>query len=243
MYKNNKIMALVPARGGSKGIPRKNIIPFGGRPLISYVIKSGLRSRYLDAVYVSSDSEEILEVAKKYGARILKRPKYLAGDKSATIDTEKHALQVLSKRGEKYDYLLLLQPTSPFTRHQDIDMAIEQLFKDGNDMLISVTSSHMPPDLLIFIKDRNLYFHNNKYFYDIRRQNLPQYYMFNGAIYIYKREIVLSAKSYPYIRGKTSAYIMPKHQSIEIDSPEDLLIATSIRRDIKKYAALHKSRK
>jgi CMP-N-acetylneuraminic acid synthetase len=244
MYKNKKIVAIIPARGGSKAIPNKNIIPICGKPLMFYAIQAGLTSKYIDDIYVSSDSDAILRIAKRHKAGCIKRPAKLATDDAKTIDAVKHAINYLAKTGREYDYIVLLQPTSPLRKSEDIDLAIEQIFKDKNDILISVTRSHVPPNLLIRVKSgNNLYFHDDKFFNDIRRQALPDYYAFNGAVYIYKKSVVLGNYAYPYISGKTSAYIMPAHRSVDVDSFEDLLTCELILKNIKSYDSYNKDKK
>jgi len=133
-----KILGLIPARGGSKGIPRKNIKPLGGKPLIAYSIEAGLKSRYLDKVLVSTDDEEIAQVARQYGADVpFIRPAELARDDTPTLPVIQHALRFLADKGETYDAVCLLQPSSPFRTPAFIDAAIEKYVRSGADSLVT----------------------------------------------------------------------------------------------------------
>ena len=141
MYKNKRILALIPARGGSKGIKDKNIIELCGKPLIAYSIDAAKNSKYIDDILVSTDSEKIAEVAKKYGARVpFLRPYELATDTSTTLDVVLHAIDYVNKEEKKYDTLILLQPTAPLRKTEDIDSAIEKFFlfeeKSNNERYI-----------------------------------------------------------------------------------------------------------
>lgn len=128
MINNKKILAIIPARGGSKGLPRKNIRELAGKPLIAWTIEAGRKSKYIDRLIVSSEDFEIIEVAKKYGAEIpFVRPKHLAEDESLGLDPVFHALRELPG----YDIVVLLQPTSPLRLTEDIDACIEQLIDSG----------------------------------------------------------------------------------------------------------------
>ena len=126
----NKIVSIIPARGGSKGLPRKNIVDLSGLPLISWTINASLKSKYIDRTIVSSDDAEILEIAQNHGAEIIHRPSNLASDSSTSEVVLEHALNVLDDQGTgKIDYIVLLQPTSPLRSCNDIDAAFEKLLK------------------------------------------------------------------------------------------------------------------
>ena len=127
MYKQKKILAIIPARGGSKAIPKKNIIDLLGKPLLYYSVKSAKESKYIDKVIVSTDDDEIAEIGKKLGADVpFLRPEEISGDKAKSIDAFIHAIKELEKLEEKYDYILLLQNTSPLRQSWHIDEAIEK---------------------------------------------------------------------------------------------------------------------
>ena len=134
------MLALIPARGGSKGIKGKNIIDINGKPLIAYTIEAGKQSKYIDDVVVTTDSEKIAEVSKKYGAEIpFMRPAEYAQDKSKTIVAVLHAIKELKRQDKVYDTLVLLQPTQPLRTSEDIDKAIELYFEKSCMSLVSVS--------------------------------------------------------------------------------------------------------
>lgn len=228
MYNGKTILALIPARGGSKGLPGKNIRLLLGKPLISWSIGQSLRSRYIDKVVVSTDSEKIASVARRYGAEVpFKRPKKLATDKAKSIDAVLHALDYMRKNGEDYDILVLLQPTSPLRTAEDIDRAIRFLFTKRTETVVSVCeanhpplwSNTLPPDLNMrkFIKSSII----NK-----NRQELARYYRLNGAIYVAWANYL---KKYRTFFGKdTYAYIMDSDRSVDIDTIMDFTVAGAI---------------
>ena len=183
--KRNKILAVVTARGGSKGIPRKNIVDLGGRPLIQHTISAARKANLLDRVIVSTDDEEIATVSLKCGAEVpFIRPVELAGDTSAHIPVIQHAVRFLEDKENYFvDYVMLLQPTSPFRTSSDIDGAIEVAISTNADSVMGVTEVEQHPFKLNLIDDGIL-----KSAFDvpkgyIRRQDFPRYYWENGAIF------------------------------------------------------------
>lgn len=141
MYKNKNILGLIPARGGSKGLPGKNIKPLLGKPLIAWTIKQVLASKYIDRVIVSTDDKEIAEISEKYGAEVpFMRPKEIAMDKARGIDVVLHSLNWLKENDKRkqYDLIMLLQPTSPLRKSEDINKAIEILFLKEAKTIVSV---------------------------------------------------------------------------------------------------------
>ena len=123
-----KVLAIIPARGGSKGLPRKNIADLAGKPLIAWTIEASLNSKYITKTMVSSDDKEILDISVEYGAEIIKRPENLASDDATSESVVKHAIDCLEATGEVFDIVVLLQPTSPLRNSKDIDNAIELMF-------------------------------------------------------------------------------------------------------------------
>ena len=213
-----KVLAIIPARGGSKGLPRKNIIYLAGKPLIAWTIEASLDSKYITKTIVSSDSDEILEVAKRYGSEILKRPDELATDISSSEVVVKHTLESIK---EKFDYVVLLQPTSPLRDTNDIDSAFEKLFSLDATALISVCECDNK--ILKTFKENELGYiegiSNNKYPF-MRRQDLPKTYMSNGAIYIIKVDDFFKNNS--FFTDKTISFIMDEVKSMDIDVRDDL---------------------
>jgi CMP-N,N'-diacetyllegionaminic acid synthase len=224
MYKNKKFLAIIPARGGSKRLPRKNILNLNGKPLIRWSIEAGLKSKYIDNVVVTSDSTEILDVSKSAGAEVIDRPVELASDTSTTFDVIKH---VVGGTGG-FDYIVLLQPTSPLRTAQHIDEAIEILFERSADAVVSVCEvDHSPlwsntlpnnDNMSNFIRDDVL----NK-----RSQDLEVYYRLNGAIYICDVNRLLQEERF-LLKENIFAYKMDKSVSIDIDEEIDLKIAQAL---------------
>jgi CMP-N,N'-diacetyllegionaminic acid synthase len=213
-----KVLAIIPARGGSKGLPGKNIINLAEKPLIAWTIEASLGSKYITKTIVSSDSDEILVVAKNYNSDILKRPYELATDIASSEVVVKHALESMEK---KFEYVVLLQPTSPLRGTLEIDSALEKLFSLDATALISVCE--YDNKILKAFKDNGLGYiegiSNNKYPF-IRRQDLPKTYMSNGAIYIIKVDEFLRNNS--FFTDKTISFVMNKIKSLDIDTKEDL---------------------
>lgn len=173
MYKEKKYLAVILARGGSKRLPGKNIKNLKGKPLIAYTILSALKCKYLDEIIVSSDDQKILEVSEKYGVRTVKRPKYLSNDNAKSFDALKHVL----KNTSKFDFVVLLQPTSPLRNEKHIYKAIRLLENKNAKAIISVCKSEQNlPNHNIFLK--NFSFLNKK------AQDFKNHYKLNGAIYI-----------------------------------------------------------
>ncbi len=222
MYKNKTFLAIIPARGGSKRLPRKNILELKGKPLIEWSIEAGLNSNYIDNVVVSSDDEEILSIAKKSGANTIKRPNVLANDTATTFDAIRHTIEHVTTN---YDYIVLLQPTSPLRNNKHIDEAIELLEQKDANAIISVCEMEHSPlwansldeslSMKGFLKDELL----NK-----RSQDLETFYRLNGAIYICKTQKLLDEKSF-FLKEQIYAYIMKQRNSIDIDNDIDFKMA------------------
>ncbi len=225
MYKGKTILAVIPARGGSKGLPRKNILPLAGKPLIAWTIEAALQSGVIDKLLVSTDDAEIAGIAKSLGVDIpFIRPEELASDKAKGIDVIIHASDWLAERGDHYDLVLALQPTSPLRSSEDIIKSVELFIQKQAGAIVSVCEAEHSPlwtgtigaDLcmkefmLPVVKNQN-------------RQSLERYYRLNGAIYLidalYLREI------YGFIGERTYAYVMPRERSVDIDTELDFKFA------------------
>lgn len=219
---SNKILAIIPARGGSKGFPGKNIYPVNGKPLIAYTIEAALNSNHITRTIVSSDNDEILSISKELGAIPLKRPEKLAQDSSSSEDTIHHVIRTLSTQGEEFDILVLLQPTSPLRGAEDIDNSIELMLKNNASAVISVTNIGIKPFKSYYLNENGFLqgVHNNKT-PNMRRQDLPDAYLANGAIYaIYVDEFLRTSSLMP---EATIPYVMDDEKSIDIDTIEDIL--------------------
>lgn len=223
MYKNKKILAIIPARGGSKGVPKKNIIEIGGKPLIAYSIHCGLDSKYIDKVFVSTDDKEIARVAKSFGGEVpFLRPEELAQDGSKTIDSLVYTVNKLKELGETYDYLVLLQPTVPLRKTIHVDEAIEKLLESNFHDLVSVSEVHDHPILMRKVKDNGELENLLPLPSSVRRQDFPKIYRVDGAIYIMKLDENFNINTSPN-DGKLS-YIMEKKYSTDIDTYLDIKI-------------------
>ncbi|WP_323126486.1 acylneuraminate cytidylyltransferase family protein [Aliarcobacter butzleri] len=213
-------MSIIPARGGSKGLPGKNIIDLAGKPLIAWTIEASLKSKYITKTIVSSDNNNILEISKKFGVETIKRPDELALDTTPTEPVIEHVLKSLENI-EQYDYLILLQPTSPLRDEKDIDSAIKLLIQKKVSALIS-TKEIDNKILKAFKNNENGYLEgiaNNKYPF-MRRQDLPKTFMPNGAIYIVSVKDFLKKKR--LFTDKTISFEMSEEKSFDIDTKEDL---------------------
>jgi CMP-N,N'-diacetyllegionaminic acid synthase len=225
MDKASNIMAVIPARGGSKGIPGKNIVLLAGKPLVCYTIKAALKSRYLKHVIVSTDDADIAKIAKDCGAEVpFLRPSNLSQDDSSSVSVVKHAVSIVEEsEGCLLDFIVLLQPTSPLRDESCIDLAIEKILKTGADSVISVCKvKHHPFWNFIAHEDRlhSLLPNNDK---SSRRQELPQTYAPNGAVYVVKRDALFNENT---MFGKDlRGIIMPSEESIDIDDYYDWFLA------------------
>ena len=221
---NKTFLAIIPARGGSKRLPRKNILDLCGKPLISWSIEAALKSKYISKVVVSSDDEEILNISSNFGADIIKRPYELANDTATTFDAIKHTINNL----EKYDYIVLLQPTSPLRNENQIDEAIELLEEKQADAIVSVCEmDHSPLWSNTLPKDGNMNNFLRDEVLNKRSQDLEKYYRLNGAIYICKTDKLLENKSF-FLKDNIFAYIMDRKSSIDIDEEIDFLFAQRV---------------
>ena len=222
MFKNKTFLAIIPARRGSKRLPRKNVLDLCGKPLIAWSIEAGLKSKYIDKVVVSSDDTEILNISNDLKVQAIKRPNELASDTSTSFEAVKHSIDNL----ESYEYILLLQPTSPLRNESHIDKAIEILVEKNADAVISVCEMNHNPlwsntldnslSMEGFIKGDLL----NK-----RSQDLKKYYRLNGAIYLCKTDKLLKEKSF-FLKNNIFAYVMNSNSSVDIDRKEDFELAS-----------------
>jgi CMP-N-acetylneuraminic acid synthetase len=223
MLKGKTFLAIIPARGGSKRLPRKNILNLGGKPLIGWSIEAALGSRYIDKIVVTSDDDNILKIAEQYHVKIIKRPPKLASDTALTYDVVKHTIETIQK---KYDYIVLLQPTSPLRNNLHIDDAIESLFNKNADAIVSVTETdHSPLWSNILPENGSMENFLRRDILQKRSQELEKYYRINGAIYIVDTNILLKDKTI-FPKKNIYAYIMDRFTSIDIDEKIDFEIAS-----------------
>jgi len=231
MINNKKVLAVIPARGGSKGIPSKNIKVLHGKPLIAWSIDEGKKSKYIDKLIVSTDSEKIAEVAKKYGAEVpFMRPAELASDTATSISVMFHALDFLEEQNEKYDYVIMLEPTSPLRTVEDIDIALERLADNKSAKAIvgvaKLEAGH--PEFNVTIKEGGFIkpFLGGDVVIVKRRQDLDDIYFFEGTVYISDVDTLRQKKT--FYHELTLAHIVEKYKSFEIDEEMDLIIIEAL---------------
>ncbi len=212
-----KYLAIIPARGGSKRLPRKNLLPLQGKPLIVWTIESALQSAYIDDICVTSDDNEVLKIVRNTGCLVLERPDYLASDTATTFDAVKHAIENLS---ENYEYIVLLQPTSPLRTAKHIDEAIDLLNTKSADAIISVCAmEHSPLWSNTLPNDGSMVgFLSNEVLQ--RSQDLETYYRLNGVLYICKTQSLLQEETF-FISDNIFAYVMDEDSSVDIDTVRD----------------------
>lgn len=229
MAHDNKILAVIPARGGSKGVHRKNIKQLLGKPLIAWTIEAAKKSIYLDKTIVTTEDDEIAQICTKYGIEVLKRSQDLATDTARTVDVVINSLNQLADKGYKANTILLLQCTSPTRLTRHIDEAILSFINNEKaDSLISVSEvTHTP---WWNKKINNDGFLEDFLSYDkinlTKRQDFPPIYIINGSIYIIKTNVLLEKKSFE--TNSTIAYVMERKYSIDIDDNMDFAIAETI---------------
>jgi CMP-N,N'-diacetyllegionaminic acid synthase len=222
MYKGKRILGAISARGGSKGVPGKNIRDLGGLPLLAWTIREARRSAYLDRLVVSSDDEGILAVARAHGAETpFVRPAELARDDTPGVDPVLHAVEALQP--EAYDYVVLLQPTSPLRIVADIDGCIQRCLDNGWPCAVSVTEVEKSP-YFMFQMDQGgrLAPVIQQERYHTRRQDLPRVFAPNGAVYVADCNWLASTRS--YLTSATRGYEMPRERSWDIDELLDFEI-------------------
>ncbi len=218
---NKTFLAIIPARGGSKRLPRKNLLDLSGKPLIAWSIEAGLKSKYIDKLVVSSDDNKILDIADTYNIQAIKRPKKLSNDTATTFDAIKHTIDKL----ESYDYIVLLQPTSPLRNYKHIDESIKLLEHKNADAVISVCEmEHSPLWSNTLDKDGVMDNFLRDEIINKRSQDLEKYYRLNGAIYICRTDKLLKDKSF-FLKQNTYAYLMNRESSVDIDYLIDLKFA------------------
>ena len=234
MIGNKKVIALIPARSGSKGVKNKNIKPFLDKPLIYWTIKAAKESKYIDDILVSTDSKKIANIAKKYGVKApFLRPKELSTDEAKGIDVVLHALHFIENTENVNDFILVyLQPTSPLRTSKDIDNALKIFIKNKGDFLISVCEAEHNPLWSLTIKENKVDTFFGENFINENRQMLPSFYRLNGAIYIGYSNKIKKEKS--FINKKTLVYIMPQERSIDVDTEFDFKLAEFILKEMIK---------
>ena len=225
------ILAIIPARGGSKGVPRKNIKKIAGKPLIAYTIESAVKSRHINKVIVSTEDQEIAQISENYGAEVIERPEKLALDNSSTIDAIFHALNYLKMNDYIPDIVVLLQPTSPLRTTKDIDESIELFCKKDCESVISVCEFEHSPYWSLKIENNYLKPTFGEEYFKMRRQDLPASFLPNGAIFISNPQNLINYEGF-YCK-EIMPYLMSPESSIDIDTEMDFKIAETILKELK----------
>src|SRR3989338_6913697 len=225
-YRSQKILVIIPARGGSKRLPGNNIKKIGGKPMIAHAIEAARKSKYVDRVVVSNDDKAIASIAKKYKAEVpFVRPAELASDTAPTLPVLQHVVKYVEENDKfKPDLVVLIQPTNPLVRSEDVDGTIETLFKTNTNSCFSVTEISQRPEWMyrmdnnpaeLFLKEES---GPTK-----RSQELPRLAIINGTVYVMKYETLMTKNK---IRdGNTSIYVMPRERSVDIDDKFDFELA------------------
>lgn len=232
MYKGKRVLTIIPARGGSKGLPNKNIKVLIDKPLVAWPITAALKSDYIDKIIVSTDSEEIAKIALQYGADVpYLRPTHLATDEASSFAVlEYHINEIHKTERERYDYVLMLEPTSPLTETIDIDRAIEKLINSENiaDSLVGICKSESGhPSFSALIQDNGLIkpYEQDEFIF-LRRQDISEVYFFSGSLYMSKIDALLTNKG--FYHSTTIGQIDNKWKSLEIDDMIDFILVESI---------------
>lgn len=227
-----RILGVVTARGGSKGIPRKNLHPFAGKPLLAHTAEAALAARRLARVVLSTDDEEIADCGRLYGLDVpFMRPAELAKDDTPSIPVVQHAVRFLEQRGDHFDAVCVLQPTNPLRRPADIDGAVELLERTGADSVISfVDVGEKHPARMKFLSPEGRVLNPSfaEQFEGQRRQDLPKMYLREGSIYLTRVNVLMERNS---LQGNDCrAWLMPVERACAIDSPWDLFLAEQLLR-------------
>lgn len=229
MINGKRVLALIPARSGSKGLPGKNIKPIAGKPLIAWSIEQGIKSDFIDEVIVSTDSNEIAKIAAKYGATIpFIRPANLSNDRAKTMDVILHAIKYYDLQNTPFDILVLLEPTSPQRDNLDIDTSLEMLENSNSAESIvgisKIESCH--PEFLVSLQDGFLQSYLDNGFRVSRRQDIDDLFFYEGSIYASYTHSLVSRKN--FYHDRTLGYVVPKWKSFEIDDLTDFIIVEAL---------------
>jgi CMP-N,N'-diacetyllegionaminic acid synthase len=227
------IVGIITARGGSKGIPGKNLIPIKGRPLISYTIEAALESKVLDRVIVTTDDEKIAEVSRQFGAETpFVRPANLSGDWAPSYPVVVHALQWMAENeGYFPDYMMLMQPTSPLRIAEDIRNAVALAKEKDADGVISVYEPKQHPHWMFELEEDGRFVDFDPHSRELsRRQSLSPQYMLNGSIYLIKRSVIMKQDN--FYTAQTYALVMPRERSFDIDSLHDARVVEMTMEDV-----------
>lgn len=241
MMADQKVLGIIPARGGSKGLPRKNIQPLNGKPLIAWSIEAGKASRYVDTLMVSTDDEEIAGIARQWGAEVpFLRPAELATDTTPSFDVIRHAVEFYRRQERHFAYLVLLEPTSPLRETSDIDESLEKLSRHAEaDAVVSICQAEaVHPRFLVALDEKGFLrpYEEGKNPV-VRRQDLTPVYFFEGTIYAARTDAYLARQT--FYTEKTLSHVVPRWKSPEVDDLYDLIMIEAVlkyRQSLEKTA-------
>ena len=231
MYKGKKVLAIIPARGGSKGLPGKNIRPLLGKPLIGWSIEHAQQSKYIDEICISTDSEEIASVAETFGVSVPElRPIELATDKTPSSAFIIYTIDRYKMMGKMFDYFILLEPTSPLRDVEDLDSLIEILIDNPQcDSIVGVCKAEdVHPAFMVKLSENGFLLPYEDQMKTLRRQDLPDIFFFEGSVYVSKCDAYIQKKA--FYHDKTLPYIVPKWKSFEVDDIVDFTIIEAMMR-------------
>ncbi len=227
MTRDNSILAIIPARQGSKGLKNKNIKVLKNLPLIAWSILAAKKCKKISEIIVSTDSKKISNISKKYGAKVpFLRPKKFASDKATTFSVIKHAIEFYKKKNVEFKYLLLLEPTSPLRDYKDINFCINKMINQNVETIVSVAKvKAQHPNFLFYINKRDTLkpFLKNNLNSSMRRQDIKPLYFLEGSIYISKISTLLKEKT--FYHDKTRPFVVKNWRSLEIDDINDFNLA------------------
>jgi len=233
LYKKKKIFCIITARKGSKGIKQKNLKRIGKIPLFLHPMINARKSKYIDKIYLNTDSDKMIKIAVKNKFQYYKRPHKYSGDNAKSVDVLLDQIKAM-KLENSFDYILLLEPTSPLTTNTDIDMSIKKLIDNNTyTSLLPVTKGTLPNSKFKFeIKNKSLYRHFNEKEILQRRQQFKEFYFLCGALYISKISSLMKQKS--FLQKKTTYKVFNKVKSIEIDNIDDFEIIKALYKYLNK---------
>ncbi len=239
--KNKNILAIIPARQGSRELKNKNIRRFCNKPLIYWAIKAAKKSKYINKLIISTDSKKIKDICKPFNVEVpFLRPKRISRDNSKSIELIVHAINFFKKENQIFDYIVLLEPTSPLTTSKDIDKALEILYKKDKiaDSIVGVSENiNKHPSFNVKINNKGIIKPFQKKFLILRRQNLEKLYFYDGSLYISKTRKLIENKG--FYHNRTLAYKTQKWKSIEIDDIVDFIIAETLFKNKKILEKLY----
>jgi CMP-N-acetylneuraminic acid synthetase len=224
-----KILAIIPARGGSKGIPGKNIKNFAGKPLIVHSIEASLACPLINRTVVSTDDDKIADISKAHGAQVIKRPNELARDASLVIDAIRYTVRKVEEDGEDFGIVILLEPTSPFRRMEDIKKCLQALLENKADSVATFTNSNVSPNRLWRVSDDVVEPFIAGAVPWLPRQKQPKAYELTGQIYAFSKQVLFEKDdSVSLLWGRIFPVITPRETALDIDTELDFMMAEKI---------------